>query len=155
MRHPIRTAALAAACLVSFAAAADTLVRFEGGIGSQPLRAGALPNDANGVPPGGRPWVISSLDADIATDGRIKVEGRGLLLAGGAVATNGGQTVKAQLFCDGAAHLSEQQAALDANGDFRIEGFLTPTPPAVCARASLLIVNVPQGVWFAAGIPKR
>jgi hypothetical protein len=38
--------------------AQDSLVRFDGGIGSQPLRAGALVNDVFGVSPGGRPWVI-------------------------------------------------------------------------------------------------
>jgi hypothetical protein len=35
------------------AAAQTSLVRFEGGIGSQPLRAGALTNDVLGVNPGG------------------------------------------------------------------------------------------------------
>mgnify|MGYP001602548241 FL=1 len=40
------------------AAAQTSLVRFEGGIGSQPLRAGALVNEVLGVNPGGRPWGI-------------------------------------------------------------------------------------------------
>ncbi|HEY0824142.1 MAG TPA: hypothetical protein VGD76_10180, partial [Ramlibacter sp.] len=72
MRHLIRTLALAAACAAPFAAsAADPLVRFEGGIGSQPLAAGGGVNDVQGVPPGGRPWVIASLSADVKTDGSI------------------------------------------------------------------------------------
>jgi hypothetical protein len=156
MRHLIRPLALAAACMAPLAAAAaDPLVRFEGGIGSQPLAAGATVNDVLGVPPGGRPWVISSLSADIKVDGSLNVEGRGLLLGGGGnIGRTGGQRVNALLFCDGARHISEQQVLLEPNGDFRITGFLVPRPPALCNNAILLIVNA-NGSWFAAGIPKQ
>jgi hypothetical protein len=94
----------------------------------------------------------------VRTDGRIRVDGRGLLLAGGNnIGRNGGQTVRARLFCGGIAHDSDQTVPLDDDGDFRIDSFLTPRPPAPCNNAVLLIVNVPQSgaaVWFAAGIPK-
>jgi len=153
MRHLISGLALAAGLAVSVAAAADPLVRFEGGIGSQPLRAGGLVNDVLGVAPGGRPWVISSLSAEVKTDGSISVEGRGLLLAGGAIGTNAGQSVRARLFCDGVPSDSDL-VPLDANGDFRITGFLIPTPPSLCNSPTLLIVSS-GGSWFAAGIPKR
>ena len=154
MRHLISGLALAAGLALSLAAAAaDPLIRFEGGIGSQPLRAGGLVNDVLGVPPGGRPWVISSLSADVKTDGSISVEGRGLLLAGGAIATNAGQSVRARLFCDGVPSDSDL-VPLDANGDFRINGFLIPTPPSVCNSPTLLIVSG-GGSWFAGAIPKR
>src|SRR5829696_6591420 len=95
-----------AAMLLSAAAQAQqSIARFDGGIGSQPLRAGALPNDVNGVPPGGRPWVISRLTADVRSDGRIKVDGRGLVLAGGStIGTGGGQSVRARLYCGGVPH---------------------------------------------------
>ena len=59
-----------------------------------------------GVAPGGIPWRISRLHANVLTDGHITVEGRGLLLAGGnatlvnAIGTNGGQSVRAELFCN-------------------------------------------------------
>ena len=43
----------------------DTLVRFEGGIGVVPLRAGGLANEVLGVQPGGRPWVIKDLDVKV------------------------------------------------------------------------------------------
>jgi hypothetical protein len=102
--------------------------------------------------------VISRLSADIRSDGRISVDGRGLLLAGGeAIGTNGAQSVRARLFCGPAATAtahSSELVALEANGDFRIEGALTPTPPDTCATPVLLIVSG-GGNWFAAGIPKQ
>ena len=149
------------ACLLSFAAlvplaasAAEPLVRFEDGIGVQPLRAGGLPNTVFGVNPGGLPWVISRLSADVSSDGQVRVDGRGLLLAGGnGIATTGGQSVRARLFCAGVPFDSEL-VALDPRGDFRITGFLNPIPPSPCGSPALLIVNA-NGAWFAAGIPKQ
>lgn len=149
----LAAALLAAASLVPPAAgAAEPLVRFEGGIGVQPLSA-AGPNVVHGVSPGGQPWVIERLSADVATDARITVDGRGLLLAGGNnIGTAGGQSVRARLFCAGVPHDSEL-VPLDARGDFRIQGFLNPFPPSPCNSAVLLIVSG-AGRWFAAGIPK-
>ena len=138
------------------AGADERLVRFDGGIGSQPLRSGPAVNLVQGVNPGGIPWVISSLKADVRTDGSIKVDGRGLLLGGGNnVGTPGGQSVHARLFCGGVAHNSGT-VPLDAEGDFRIEDVLSPVPPSPCASPILLIVSgvAPAGSWFAAGIPK-
>ncbi|MDH5535589.1 MAG: hypothetical protein OEZ08_08480 [Betaproteobacteria bacterium] len=139
------------------AAAQGPLVRFEGGIGSQPLRSGGLINDVLNINPGGRPWVISHLSVDVKQDGRISVDGRGLLLGGGGnIGRTGGQSVHARLFCGGIAHNSGT-VPLDDNGDFRIEGVLSPLPPSECADPVLLIVSgtAPAGSWFAAGIPKR
>ena len=143
-----------AVLLASFAATADDkLVRFDGGIGAQPLRAGALPNDVFGVNPGGRPWVIANLNADVKTDGGIKAVGRGLLLAGGnGIGTNGGQSVRARLFCGGVASDSGL-VPLDPAGNFRSDDVLTPTPASPCANPVLLIVSS-GGAWFAAGIPQ-
>jgi hypothetical protein len=149
------------ACLLSLAAliplaasAAEPLVRFEGGIGVQPLRAGAQPNTVFAVNPGGLPWVIERLSADVSTDGRIRVDGRGLLLAGGNnIGTPGGQSVFARLICGGVFHDSEV-VPLDARGDFRITGFVNPIPPSPCATPVLLIVSS-GGNWFAAGILKQ
>jgi len=139
------------------AAAQTSLVRFEGGIGVIPVRAGPAANIVLGVNPGGQPWVISRLSVDVKLDGRISVDGRGLLLAGGnGIGRNGGQSVHARLFCAGIAHNSAT-VPLEANGDFRIEDVLTPLPPDPCANAVLLIVSGPSGGggnWFAAGIPK-
>ena len=135
------------------AVAADSLVRFEGGIGSQPLRAGALPNIVHGTNPGGQPWVISGLSVDVKTDGRISVAGRGLLLAGGNnIGTTGGQSVRARLVCGGIAFDTPTVVLLDPDGDFRIDDVLAGVP-AECANPVLLIVSG-GGNWFAAGIPK-
>ena len=149
-----------AALLPGVAQAADPLVRFEGGIGAQPLRSAgngldAQVNDVNGVAPGGRPWVISRLTAEVATDGGMRVDGRGLLVAGGpAIATPTGQSVRARLFCDNVAvGQSSPLVALQPNGDFRIDAVLDGPMPSLCKTPVLLIVNA-GGAWFAAGIPK-
>jgi hypothetical protein len=97
--------------------------------------------------------VISRLSADVYTDGRIRVDGRGLLLAGGDnIGTAGGQSVRARLICAGVAHDSDL-VPLDARGDFSINSSLIPVPPTPCNNPVLLIVNA-GGNWFAAGIPK-
>ncbi len=134
------------------AMAADKLVRFDGGIGVNPVSAGPAANVVRGVSPGGFPWVIRDLKATVGVDGSVKVDGRGLLLAGGnAIGTNGNQSVRAVLFC---GSLSQQSGLvpLDPDGDFRIDDVLTPTPPNPCDSPVLLIVSG-AGRWFAAGIP--
>jgi len=131
----------------------ERLVRFDGGIGSQPLRSGPAPNVVNGVNPGGVPWVIANLKADVRVDGGIRVDGRGLLLGGtNNIGRNGGQSVRARLFCGGVAH-DTAVVALDEAGDFRIDDVLVPAPPNPCGSAVLLIVSA-GGNWFAAGIPR-
>ena len=147
--------------IVGHAAADDTLVKFDGGIGVIPVSAGQGPgptatdvtrNSVRGVQPPGQPWVIRDLTADIKVDGRISVNGEGLLLAGGnAIGTTGNQSVRATLIC-GTDLFDTNLVPLEPNGDFRIDGVLSPAPPAVCANPLLLIRN-PAGAWFAAGIP--
>ena len=93
---------------------------------------------------------------DIKTDGRISVDGRGLLLGGGdAIGTNGNQSVRARLFCGPAPGVMHDSVLvpLEPNGDFRIDGTLAPVPPTPCTSPVLLIVST-GGNWFAAGILK-
>jgi len=84
----------------------DLLARFDGGIGVIPVSNGAGPanpdgtlpnvrlNVVRGVNPGAGPWRIGSLRADVDQYGRIKVRGRGLLLASGnGIGTNANQKV--------------------------------------------------------------
>ena len=148
---------LACIAVLSFSAAAyadGSVARFEGGIGSQPLRAGGTPNLVFGAAPGGVPWVISQLSADVKSDGRISVAGRGLLVGGGnGIGTNANQSVHARLLCNGIPFETHALVPLEADGDFRIDDTLVPPPPANCAPATLLIING-SGSWFAAGIPK-
>lgn len=156
--HVITAAAAFALLACAFPAAAqERLVRFEGGIGVVPVRltdgAPAPNNFVRGtvtVPPGGAPWVISRLSADVNVEGRISVDGRGLLLGGGAIGTNGGQSVRARLFCGTTSHQTGV-VPLEANGDFRIEDTLSPAPSVPCNNPVLLIVSG-GGNWFAAGI---
>jgi len=170
----MKLAAIAAALsLAAFSAQADDrLVRFDGGIGVIPVSSGqgtaatatvVNRNLVRGVQPPGQLWVISSLKADVRTDGSIRVDGRGLLLAGGnTIGTNANQSVRATLICDTAIVapattpplFNSQLVPLEANGDFRIDDVLDPLPPAECASPVLLIRN-PAGAWFAAGIVKQ
>jgi hypothetical protein len=139
----------------------ETLVRFDGGIGVSPVSrvdgtdatGPAVRNVVRGVNPGGQPWVIDTLRATVKVDGRIDVAGTGLLLAGGNnVGRNGGQSVRAVLFC-GTDRFTSDLVPLDARGDFRINGSLSPIPPSLCDNPALLIISA-GGSWFAAGIPR-
>jgi hypothetical protein len=139
------------------------LVKFKGGIGVINVIGtnadGTIKlNVVRGVSPGA-PWRIADLEADVRSDGHVRVKGRGLLLANGnGIGTNAGASVFATLFCgpaDTATAHSSNRVALEADGDFRIDDFLTPAPPSTCDAPVLLIRNgAGAGVWFAAGIQK-
>jgi hypothetical protein len=160
----------AALAFAASAGADERLVSFDGGIGVIPVSNGVVPQGApattltvevvtrnvvRNTPPGGQPWVIERLKADVRTDGSIKVDGRGLLLAGSNnIGTNGGQSVRARLFCGSDVQHNSGLVPLDADGDFRIQSELDPVPPNPCNNPILLIVSG-GGNWFAAGIPKR
>jgi hypothetical protein len=149
----------------------DTLASFEGGIGVVPVSNGAgavnadgtLPNVklnvVRGVSPGAGPWRIADLKADIDAYGRIKVRGRGLLLASGnSIGQNANQNVFATLICETTLPFVERSTALAGvplapNGDFRIDDTVTPAP-SDCASPVLLIRSSANGAWFAAGIPQ-
>jgi hypothetical protein len=136
---------------------------FRGAIGVIPVTGVAANGAVNlnvvrGVNPAG-PWRIADLDADVRSDGHIRVKGRGLLLAAGnGIGTNAGASVFATLFCGTAATASahsSNRVALEADGDFRIDDLLSPAPPTSCDTPVLLIRNgAGSGVWFAAGIPE-
>ena len=150
----------------------DSLVSFDGGIGVIPASSaagvvnadGTFPNVTRnivrGVNPPGQPWRIADLKADIDVYGRIKVRGRGLLLAGGnGIGTNANQKVFATLICEAAAPFIEHSTdaagvALGVDGDFRIDDTLNPPVPTDCASPVLLIRNTGL-TWFAAGIVDR
>ena len=165
-------AALVGGFFASSVMADDTLIKFRGAIGDIPVANvagvanpdGTFPdvtrNIVRLVNPAGQIWVISDFNADVKVDGHIHVDGRGLLLGGGnAIGTNGNASVFATLICEPVAPFVQNSTnlagvALDANGDFRIDDVLVPTPPAECASPVLLIRTTVGGAWFAAGIPK-
>jgi hypothetical protein len=142
----------------SSAMANDIIVKFNGGTGVIPVSSVGPPPVANavhGIEPAGDPWRISALSAVVTQDGRIHVEGRGLLLAGGnGIGTNGGQKVFATLICGTIISSTPiaNAVAIAADGDFTIDDVLSPAPSSGCESPILLIRNE-AGVWFASGIP--
>ena len=165
----------------------DVLVSFERGIGVHPVMNVAAPaNDPNnvtfqnvranlvkGVVPALGPWRIDDLRATVDVSGRIRVRGRGLLLAGGDnIGRNGNLSVFATLICEAAAPFVQRSSAatadgvvftgvvrLEPNGDFRIDdtlktqGGVGDPVPSTCPSPTLLI-RAANGLWLAAGIPQ-
>ncbi len=157
------------------AAADDGGLRFKGGIGVIPVSSvtgcPALPapcvtvpavtvnrNVVRGVQPAGQIWVIEDLDAKVSANGSITVKGKGLILAGG---DNAGRApalaVLASLICQPTAPFipsltSLPGVTLPPNGDFQINGMLSPVPPTPCTSPMLLILNAANLTWFAVGI---
>jgi hypothetical protein len=166
------------------AVAAELLVKFDGGIGaigvSAALAAGdgtgpnatiVTRNIVRGVQPPAQLWAIADLTAEVEIDGHIKVDGRGLVFAGGnTIGTANGTTgsggtavinVFATLICENTAPFTERNTnptgvPLAEDGDFTINDVLSPPPPAPssCATPVLLIRNAGNKNWFAAGIQK-
>ena len=137
-------------------ALAQNLVAFNGGIGD--ITTGSADTSVFGVEAAGQIWVIRDLQAEVKVDGRIQVDGRGLLLgAGNAIGGNANASVFATLFCgnDGDVQHSTSAAGvpLQVDGDFRIQDSLSPAPPDTCTSPVLLIRVTGSGSWFAAGIP--
>jgi hypothetical protein len=92
-------------------------------------------------------------------NGSIKVEGKGLILAGGNNAGRPppGASVIATLICSAVAPFTQFSTStagvmLSANGDFKINDMLSPFPPNPCASPTLLIRNAANLTWFAVGI---
>ena len=149
----------------------DTLVKFKGGLGVHPVSNisgaqnanGSFPdvtrNVVRGVDPAGQLWVIDKLDANVKTNGDIKVKGKGLILGGGNNAGRAtGQSIFATLICEAAAPFTLRSTnssgvPLSASGDFEIDDVLAPWPSADCASPMLIIRNASGGTWFAVGIP--
>ena len=72
---------------IAQSALAQNLVRFSGGIGVIPT--GSANTTVRTVAAAGQIWVIRDLAADVKQDGRIRLDGRGLLLgSGNAVGSN-------------------------------------------------------------------
>ena len=142
---------------IAQSAMARNLVRFNGGVGVIPT--GSTNTTVRGVAAAGQIWRIEDLAADVKQDGRIRLDGRGLLLASGNnIGGNANQSVFATLFCanDGnIAHSSNLAGVpLEVDGDFRIDDMLSPVPPNPCASPVLLIRSAGNMSWFAAGIPR-
>lgn len=143
MKHSpaVSSLALFLAAWAGAVAADQTVAVFDGGIGSQPLAAGAATNDVNGVAPGGRPWEIRKLQATVKFDGRearIVVQGEGLILGGGGNVGIAGanRRVAATFFCGAVGSgptmrntFNSDDVAVTIHGDFEIKSKLHPATP--------------------------
>jgi len=123
-------------------------------------------NIVRGVHPAGQIWVINNLAATVQSNGKITVNGIGLILAGGnnlGRAPTPALSVIATLICEAAAPFTEHTSSLTGvllspTGDFQINDTLSPLPPATCPSPMLLIRNAATAVggfpnpWFAGGI---
>ncbi len=155
---------IAAGIVAAPAMAAATLLKFEKGIGVDPVAgiAGTPPapllNTVKGVNPGGKPWTIAKLKVTVKDDGNISARGEGLVLsAGDAIGTvpSNITQVAATLIC-GVDRFDSGPAPIDAGGNFKIAGPLSGTPTNPCSTPVLLIRNATGGTlgaWFAAGVP--
>ena len=154
----------------------DPLATFRGAIGADGVSSAPGPgpvattvnrNIVRGVQPPGQLWAISAFRAEVGVDGHIRVDGRGLVFAGGdtigtaLVVTPTGGTATLQVFatliCENVPPFVERNTnpvPLAANGDFRIDDVLSPPPPASCTTPVLLIRVAGGGNWFAAGIQR-
>ncbi|HEU5294456.1 MAG TPA: hypothetical protein VFU71_06690, partial [Burkholderiaceae bacterium] len=150
----------------------DSLVRFDGAIGVDPLTpvngVDAI-NIVRGVNPSGRVWTIRRFSASVGRDGSINARAGGLLLASGdVIGTRAGVAqVALTLFCGAANNtataFNSAPAAMDTEGNFHLTGVLTQDGvnravlPQTCDNPALLIrtvgANGAPGVWLAAGIP--
>ena len=141
---------------IAQSAMAQNLVRFSGGVGVIPT--GSTNTTVRTVLAAGQIWVIQDLAADVKQDGRIRLDGRGLLLgSGNSVGGNANQSVFATLFCanDGNVQHSSTLAGvpLEVDGDFRIDDTLSPAPPNPCTSPVLLIRSAGSGRGSPPGFP--
>ena len=112
-------------------------------------------NPIRGVNGGGLPWRLDSGNVDLRSDGRLKVEVEGLVLAAGVnEGTNPIPSFKAIVSCqtiqNGAAVVSNVETGLvsaSTAGDAEID---TSIPlPSPC-YGPIVFVTSPTGAWFAA-----
>jgi hypothetical protein len=99
------------------------------------------------------------LDALVSANGNITVHGEGLVLGGGngAGGVPTGLNVYATLSCSssGTFALSSTSSVgvpVSPNGNFQINGKLSPMPTFPCASPLLLIQSAANAHWFAFGI---
>jgi hypothetical protein len=152
------------------AAADDSSLQFNHGIGVDPITCPAAPavcagagtvvlNVVRGQQPGGQIWAINKLKAQVSANGSIQVSGKGLVLAGGnsAGGVPAGLKVFATLSClsTGTFALSSTAltgVAVSPTGDFQINDMLSSPPPVPCTNPLLLIQSATNLHWFALGI---
>jgi len=104
------------------------------------------------VNPGGAPWVIGNGEAEVRSDGRVKVRVEGLVIPTPPQnGTNPLPQISATVYCNGAAVASTAPVPFSADGDARIDQRLaTPLPSPCLVPAVLLNPNANAAVYIAA-----
>ena len=140
-------------------ASGPAILRFDTMVGIPSGLTGTLSlTPLRNIPGGGLPWTLSEANGSLTTDGRLKVEVQGLVLAAGARAgTNPVAFFRALVSCvksDGTfdniltdAFPATTGPASSGGGDAEIETTVTLPQPCI---APIVFVTSPGGAWFAA-----
>jgi len=126
-------------------------------------------NAIRGVPGGGLPWMLSSAEGELKTDGHLEIEVTGLVLdpndpgviQAGLAGQNPSGSFRAIVSCQSKdmaggpttvnlmtdAFPATTGAASAGGGNARIEAFLQLPQPCI---APIIFVTSPTGSWFAA-----
>ena len=136
-------------------ALAQNLVAFNGGIGDIPT--GSANTTVRGVAGAGQIWVIRDLQADVKVDGRIQVDGRGLLL-GQAIPSEATPARAYLRRCSAQmTRMSSTAQVLQASRFRQMAIFALRTRFRLRRRILALVrcssSGPDSGSWFAAGIP--
>jgi hypothetical protein len=150
MHRPSRTTSLALGALLAasalttsaaVAADADSLLK-------APLQGSILSDPPLfGVVRGGAPWMISSGEAKVGTDGTVKVTVSGLLIPG--VGVGSVRTLSASVACNGMIVATTAAAPFSSTGDAQIKDTVN-LPDRCLAPAVLINPNGNTGVYIAA-----
>ena len=92
-----------------------------------------------GIPSGGAPWVVANSAFNLAANGEIQVEFRGLLISSGPFLNTVGPVtmVSASLVCNDVVAATTSAVTLSSAGDASIHD--TVTVPSRCIAPALLI----------------
>jgi hypothetical protein len=130
-----------------------TILQFESMVGVTGPFVGTA-NPIRGINGGGLPWVITSGQGELQSDGELNVEVRGLVLAAGpAAGTNPVPNFKAIVSCLSVSNGSPTTVNVSTglfpasmSGDAQIETQLTLPSPCL---APIVFVTSPTSAWFA------
>ncbi len=166
---PVSIALALVLSIIFFAASAATpvtaretkMLEFSGMLGVPRPYTGAT-NAIRGVPGGGLPWVISSAEGELRSNGRLVIIVRGLLIdpndpaaiAAGRGGTNPSPSFKAIVSCMSmdengnpvTTNISSSSFPANAMGNATIKETLVLPNPCI---APIIFVTSPAGSWFA------
>lgn len=134
-----------------------TLLEFNTMVGVPPTFTGAQ-NPIRGINGGGLPWMLTSANGTLSSDGRLELEVHGLVLAAGAnEGKNPIANFKVTVSCLTTSGVIDNEtsglfpattgSALTGGGNAQIETTFNLLSPCI---APIVFVTSPTGAWFAA-----